>query len=167
MDGAAQRQAGPFFEDIGVGDAIGPLVWDCTPMDLLRYASASRDFNLIHHDSDYARQAGLPGTIIQGSLKSAVLSDMIITWLGEHGSLVKLAIQYRGVDVPGIRLTGRGLVTERYSDGEGNWIIGDVWLEDPTGARNTRGSVVSSWMSRRNWVSDALMMRDDERTQVR
>jgi acyl dehydratase len=167
MDNAAQPHPGPYFEDIGLGDEIGPVVWDCTPMDLLRYASGSRDFNLIHHDSDYAREAGLPGTIIQGSLKSAVLSDMLIAWLGEHGSLAKLAIQYRGVDVPGIRLTGGGLVTDRYSDREGNWIIGEVWLEDPSGARNTRGSVVSSWVSRSNSASDALVVRDSERTQVR
>ena len=120
---------------------IGPVTWDCTALDLLRYASASRDFNLIHHDPDYARRVGLPGIIVQGSLKSGFLSDMLINWIGERGWLAKLAIEYRGIDEPGL-LVGKELVTRKDSDERGNWIECEIWLENASGERNTRGSAL-------------------------
>jgi acyl dehydratase len=136
---------GPHRRSVVVGQTLGPISRTFTEMDLLRYASGSRDLNLIHHDREHARRFGLQDTIVQGSLKSAVLSQMLVEWLEDHGSLAELAVEYRGVDLPGDVLTGRGLVTSAYANAAGDWVEIDVWLENAAGARNTRGRALCIW----------------------
>src|SRR5207302_3750075 len=111
-------------------------------MQLVKYASASRDFYIIHHDRDYARRVGLPDVIIQGSLKAAFLGQLVTDWMGEWGTLKRFAVQYRGVDVPGTPLTAKGVVAKKYTqDGQG-YVECDVWLENVEGERTTKGTAL-------------------------
>ncbi len=43
--------------------------------DLVRYSAATRDFNPLHWDHDFAVQAGLPGTVVHGLLMYAWLTQ--------------------------------------------------------------------------------------------
>jgi acyl dehydratase len=47
--------------------------------DLVRYSAATRDFNPLHWDHDFAVEAGLPGTVVHGLLMYA--------WLMQEASL--------------------------------------------------------------------------------
>ena len=64
------------------------------------YAGASGDYYQIHYDQDYAKSNDLPGIIIHGALKNALLGKLITDWIGENGDLLELSVQYRGMDVP-------------------------------------------------------------------
>ena len=94
-----------YFEDVAIDEPLGPLVRETSALQLLAYAGASRDYNLIHHDPVFARESGLPDTIVQGSLKSAFLGQLATDWAGHGAVLRQLRVQYRGVDVPGRLLT--------------------------------------------------------------
>ncbi len=131
-----------FGEDVVAGAELPALVKETSVMQLVEYAGASRDFYIIHHDRDYARSVGLPDIIIQGSLKSAFLGQLVTDWMGEWGTLKELAVQYRGIDVPGKPLTAKGRVTKTYvRDGE-HRVECEIWLENTAGERTTRGSAV-------------------------
>jgi acyl dehydratase len=139
-----------FFEDAAPGSELGPLVRTPSDLQLLEYAGASRDYNLIHHDRDSARAAGLPDVIVQGSLKSAFLSQLITEWIGSQGSLRALSVQYRGLDIPGTPLAARGVVTKKYERSGVGVVECDLWLESGAGRNTTGHAVVVLPMRRRD-----------------
>src|SRR4051812_37014649 len=97
-----------YIEDVEVGDPLGPLKIETTVMQLVEYAGTSRDFNIIHHDRDFAKSVGLPDIIVQGSLKAGFLARLVDEWMGEAGRLRRLAVKYRGVDIPGQPMVAAG-----------------------------------------------------------
>lgn len=138
-----------FFDDVHEGMPLPPVVRETSVMQLVEYAGASRDFYIIHHDRDYARSIGLPDIIIQGSLKSAFLGQLVTGWMGEWGTLKSLEVQYRGIDVPGQPLTAKGTVTRAYMEGGEGHLDCDIWLENADGERTTRGRATVVLPSRR------------------
>lgn len=50
--------------------SIGPV----TQTDIVRFAGAGGDFNPLHHDSEYAIRAGLPGVISMGQMQAGMLA---------------------------------------------------------------------------------------------
>jgi acyl dehydratase len=130
------------FEDVVEGTPLPPLVKETYYMQLVEYASASRDFYIIHHDRDYAKSVGLPDVIIQGSLKAAFLGQLVTDWMGQEGTLTRFAVQYRGIDVPGKPLTAKGIVSKTYPRGEERCVECDLWIENTQGERTTKGTAV-------------------------
>ena len=52
-----------------------------TRSDLVRYAGAGGDFNPIHHDEQFARDAGLDTVFAMGMLHAGLLSRLVAGWL--------------------------------------------------------------------------------------
>ena len=89
-----------YYEDINVGDIIGPTIKNIDRKQLVMYAGASLDFNEFHYDDEVAKKAGHKGIIIHGALKSAWLAKLVVDFIGEKGILRKFNVSYRGVDFP-------------------------------------------------------------------
>ena len=135
-----------YFDDVQEGMALPTLRKDPTTQQLVMYAGASGDYYQIHYDQGYARGNGLPDVILHGALKNAFLGQLMTDWVGEHGSLKKLTVQYRGMDVPGAPILAKGVVTKK---GEGeNTVECEIWLENADGEKTTPGSAVVTLPSR-------------------
>jgi acyl dehydratase len=138
-----------FWDDVEVGMEIPPYKRVVTLMELNRYAGANEEFVLIHMDRDYSQKvARLPDVIVMGNLKYAYLSNMMINWIGEDGTLKRLRAQYRGMDIPGPALSTeptmicKGKVTNKYiQDGE-HYVECEVWTETGEGQVTTPGSAI-------------------------
>ena len=89
-----------YFEDVNEGMELPAEVREPTTRQLVQYAGASGDFYEIHYDKDYAEGIGLPGIIIHGALKNAMLGTYVTNWAGPAGTLRRLTCQYRGMDFP-------------------------------------------------------------------
>ena len=131
-----------YFEDVHEGMELPALVKHPTTQQLVMYAGASGDFYAIHYDQEYARSIGLPNVILHGALKNAFLGQLITDWIGEDGTLKKLSVQYRGMDVPGRPLYCRGVVTRKYIEDDQSLVECDVWIDNSDGARTTSGSAL-------------------------
>ena len=81
---------------------FGPL----TRTDLVRYAGASGDFNPLHHDAEFAAQAGLPDVMAHGMLSAGLLASAVTTWFGP-GSVKSYATRFLAPVWPGDTLTAR------------------------------------------------------------
>lgn len=137
-----------FFEDVGEGMELPVLEKNPTTQQLVMYAGASGDFYQIHYDQGFARETGLPDVIIHGALKNAFLGQLITDWIGEHGTLRKLGVQYRGMDIPGTPVYIKGVVKSKsVQDGE-NIVECDIWLENQKGEKTTPGYAVVTLPSR-------------------
>ncbi len=137
-----------YFEDVEVGYEIGPLEKGPTTQQLVKYAGASGDFYQIHYDKDFALANKLPGVILHGALKNAFLGHLMTDFAGEHGWLRKLAVQYRGMDVPGVKLECKGKVVRKYLDNGNHLVDCEIWIENAKGEKTTPGSATVELPSR-------------------
>lgn len=72
-----------------------------TRTDLVRYAGASGDFNVIHHSERHARAVGLPDVIAHGMLTMGIAARLVTDWAGDPAAVVSYAVRFtRPVLVP-------------------------------------------------------------------
>jgi acyl dehydratase len=101
--------------DVEVGAELPEQTSRVTRADLVRYAGASGDLNVIHWNERVAREVGLPGVIAHGMLTAGLAVRAVTTWAGDPGAVVDYAVRFsRPVVVPddglGAELTVRGRV---------------------------------------------------------
>lgn len=87
--------------------------WVPSHIQIRQYAEASGDFNPIHLDDNYARQAGLDGVIAHGMLTMAQMAAMLTDWIGNEGAIAKLNVRFLGMVRPGNRIRYTGFIKAR------------------------------------------------------
>ncbi len=92
----------------------GPL----TRTDLVRYAGASGDFNPIHHDELFARDAGLPAPLCLGMLPAGLLATWATDWLGAE-NIRGFRVRFTDRVFPGDTLTCSGRMVSSTVDSSG------------------------------------------------
>jgi acyl dehydratase len=90
---------------------VGPI----TRTQIVRFAGAGGDFNPMHHDEAFARDAGQPSVFAMGQLQAALLASMVAEWLGRE-NVVEYGVRFRDKVWPGDRLVLSGDVVDE-SDG--------------------------------------------------
>ena len=137
-----------YFEDVQEGQEIPTLTLHCDSQRLVMWAAASGDFYQIHYDKEFAQAAGLPDRIVHGALKHALLGRLLQQWVGYGGRVVRVACQYRGIDMVDQDVTAKGAISKKYrQDGE-NVVELEVWTETPQGEKTTPGQAVVTLPSR-------------------
>jgi acyl dehydratase len=82
------------------------------PDTTVRYAGASGDFNPIHLDDEFARSVGLPGRILHGLWTMAQVARAQTDAAGGPQHLRRLAVQFRGLGLPGEEIVVSSTVRE-------------------------------------------------------
>jgi acyl dehydratase len=98
----------------GAGPAplvVGPLV----RTDFVRYQGASGDMNPIHHDEEFARNAGYPAPLAVGMFQAGVLNSWAADWLGPE-NLRRTRIRWKEQVWPGDLLTFSATVARKYEE---------------------------------------------------
>ncbi len=98
------------------------------------YAEASRDFNPIHIDEDFAKKTLLGGTIAHGMLILAYISEMMTVAFGQNWLTGgKLNVRFKTPARPGDTITVSGRISKIESN-EGQTLIRcDVLCENQSG----------------------------------
>jgi acyl dehydratase len=109
-----------------------------TKMQLVKYAGASGDYNLIHTDDETARSVGLDGVIAHGMVSMAFLGEYLC-WLAGPESVRRLSVRFSEMVRPGDTLTCRGRVKERTTGSGGTRLELEVWAENQRAERVTVG----------------------------
>jgi acyl dehydratase len=134
---------------IAPGVRLTALTWTPTRYELLQYAAASRDLNLIHHDRVIAAEAGFEDVIVQGTMKSALLARVALGACS-GARLRRLKVQYRGVDHPDATMTAKGQVSS-VCPRDGTAEI-NLWIERADTSRSTIGDatieIPTEWFQR-------------------
>lgn len=99
------------WSSVEVGQELPPLVKPpVTKKQLVMYAGASGDFNLIHTDVETAREVGLPSIIAHGMLSMGFLGQYAGELAGDQGFVQRLKVRFNGMVFPGDALTCRAKV---------------------------------------------------------
>lgn len=128
-----------YFDDVDVGSELTPLVKQPTTRQLVMYAGASGDYNPIHYDKDYAISHGLTGVIVPGQLVACFLGQMLYSWAGIQGFVIKLSCSYKGMNYPGETITCRGKITKKATENHQNLVECAIWAENPKGEQTVTG----------------------------
>ncbi|MBT3273369.1 MAG: dehydratase [Spirochaetales bacterium] len=129
------------FQTVSEGDKIPALKKEpITQLQLVKYAGASGDFNPIHTVPEYAKEAGLDGTIAHGMLVMGMLGQMISGWVGVK-PVVKYGVSFRAMTKPGDILTATGEVKKKYEKDGSNFIDCTVRIADEQDEVKVEGKV--------------------------
>jgi acyl dehydratase len=108
----------PSYDEVQVGTELPPLTVPVRRQDLVRYAGASGDFNIIHWNERTAKAVGLPDVIAHGMLTMALAGRVVTSWAGDPGAVASYGVRFsRPVVVPdtdeGTSLTVSGTVEDK------------------------------------------------------
>ncbi len=89
------------YDDVEVGTALPGQSFRIRRGDLIRYAGASGDFNVIHWNERIATSVGLPTVIAHGMYTMALAVRVVTDWLADPSALVEYGVRFtRPVPVP-------------------------------------------------------------------
>ena len=125
--------------DLSPGSSLPELRKEpITKVQLVKYAGASGDYNLIHTDDETARRVGLDGVIAHGMLSMAFLGQYLCCHFGAE-SVRRLSVRFNAMVRPGDVLTCRGQIKEvRPLDGRHRVLL-EIWAENQAAERVTAG----------------------------
>ena len=91
----------PLLTHVEVGTVLPAQTFPVRRLDLVRYAGASGDFNVIHWNERVARSVGLPDVIAHGMFTMALAVRVVTDWVGDPGRVVDYGVRFtRPVPVP-------------------------------------------------------------------
>jgi acyl dehydratase len=118
----------PGYHDLREGAEIAPRQYPVTRLDLVRYAGASGDFNVIHWNERIAKSVGLPDVIAHGMLTMALAGRFLTEWAGDPAAVTEFGVRFSSpVVVPdddkGALVEIAGVITGKL---DGNRVTVDV-----------------------------------------
>lgn len=129
------------FEEINIGDTLGPLELFVTKDQCRAYArlmgmgeGAGR-----FTDDEAARKEGLPGIILPGNMSLGLLSKLVTDWIGAGDArLTRMSTTYRVPVQPDHTITIHGFITN--TNPEERTAEVDVWMENEEAERLVTGT---------------------------
>jgi len=136
--------ASPRYDDTPAGTEIEPRQYPVQRRDLVRYAGASGDFNVIHWNERVATSVGLPNVIAHGMLTMALAARFVSDWAGDPGAVTQFGVRFSSpVVVPdddkGALVEVSGVVTGQL---DGNRVTVDVTARSGEAKVLTRAQAV-------------------------
>jgi acyl dehydratase len=89
------------MKNVEVGFELPELKVNVKRSDLIQYAGASGDFNIIHWNERTALAVGLPGVIAHGMLTMGQAINVVTRWAGSPAIVIDYTVRFtRPVVVP-------------------------------------------------------------------
>jgi acyl dehydratase len=112
---------GVTYAGVEKGTELEPRIYRVTRLDLVKYAGASGDFNVIHWNERVARSVGLPNVIAHGMFTMAQAGKFVTEWAGDPGAVAEFGVRFSAmVGVPdddeGATIEVSGKVLEKLAD---------------------------------------------------
>lgn len=82
------------FSDLAIGQLIGSRSLEISRVDLVKYAGASGDFNLIHWNERFAREVELPGVIAHGMFTMGAAVQLVTDWIGDPSAIISYGTRF-------------------------------------------------------------------------
>ena len=84
----------PSYDAVEVGAELPEQTFPVRRADLVRYAGASGDDNVIHWNERVARAVGLPDVIAHGMFTMALAGRVVTDWAGDPGRVVEYTVRF-------------------------------------------------------------------------
>ncbi len=106
------------YDDVEVGTEIPARDFPVQRWNLVQYAGASGDFNIIHWNERFAKMVGLPDVIAHGMFTMATAARLLTDWVGDPAAVVDYGVRFSAMipvpdDDTGATITVSGTVEEK------------------------------------------------------
>ena len=82
------------YDDVEVGTELPAQTFQVQRQNLIMYAGASGDFNIIHWNERVAKAVGLPNVIAHGMFTMAEAGRVVTDWAGDPGAVVEYGVRF-------------------------------------------------------------------------
>lgn len=138
VDTTTQR----YVEDVKIGDELTSVAFPITVYRLVMEAGAERDFNSIHHNTEYAQNTGAREMYANTSFLLGMWERTIRDWIGLDGTITAFrGFRMRSFNYVGDTTTVHGRVTDVSTDGRGSVTL-EIWSENSDGITVGPGSAI-------------------------
>ncbi|MGM7679366.1 MaoC/PaaZ C-terminal domain-containing protein [Microbacterium sp. A94] len=106
------------FDEVQVGDELPLVKFPLSLYRLVMWAGASRDFNSIHHNTEYARATGAPEMYANTMFLMGMWERAVRDWMGPRGRITAIRrFRMQRFNLVGSTVTVNALVADITSDG--------------------------------------------------
>jgi acyl dehydratase len=110
----------PGYDDVEVGHELPAQTFTIRRADLVRYAGASGDFNVIHWNQRVATAVGLPDVIAHGMFTMAEGGRFVTDWAGDPGAVIDYGVRFSSLvvvpDDDGAEIVITGTIEDKLDD---------------------------------------------------
>ena len=103
---------------MNVGDALPSITLALDATRMVLQVSGSQDWNLVHHDIEFANDSGIPNIFYNTGWTTALLGRLLTDWAGASGWVQHIGFQMRGMNAQGTEVTAIGKVVEKRIEGD-------------------------------------------------
>ena len=145
MDWTKQR----CWEDVTEGETLPVLKFPLTIYRLVMSAGATRDYNAIHHNSEFARKSGAPDMYANGLLLQAMWERSVREYIGLAGVIRALrGFRMKIFNTVGDTVVVNGRVKRKWREGRDALLEIEMWSENSKGVSVGPGSMIVTLPSR-------------------
>lgn len=127
-----------------VGEEIPSFVRQTGFENWNRYAAVNDEFVPIHMDDDAGQAPGYPTAFGMGNLQWSYLHNVVREWMGEEARIVSFNCQFRGPNLKGQTVTGRGRISAVRPGPDRTEVDLEVWTENQEGKPLAPGAATVS-----------------------
>jgi acyl dehydratase len=118
------------LSDVAVGDELEPVSFPITAYRLVMTAGGNRDFNSIHHNTEYARTTGADEMYANTLFLLGMWERTLREWIGDAGTIAAIrGFKMRSFNYAGTTVTVKGHVVSVPAGHTGVVTI-EVWSEN-------------------------------------
>ena len=132
-----------YFEDVEIGDDIGPIKRSVTDEDVIEFVSVrEKEITPSRFTSnEVANNEGMPEAIVPGPMNIALMSQILTDW-SDTVCLLKIDVVFRQTVPHNNDLTFSGIVTDKDETGDSTKLECDVVMENSDGVKLVIGTGV-------------------------
>jgi acyl dehydratase len=139
MDWSIQR----YWEDVSEGDEVPAVEFPLSIYRLVVEAGANRDFNSIHHNSEYAQKTGTPEMYANTIFLQGMWERTVREFIGLGGVMKSLkGFRMKIFNTVGDTVVTKGVVKRKWEEGEEAFVDLEIWSENSKGISVGPGTVV-------------------------
>ena len=124
---AGPRWPTPKWGVVREGEELKGFSLELSATRMVAQVSGTQDFYPIHHDREFARQAGHKDIFVNTAFIRGCLCRVVTDWLGADGSLTSLGFQMRRPNFIGETIAVGGRVKRK---GPGGRVDLELWIEN-------------------------------------
>jgi acyl dehydratase len=134
-----------FWEDVAVGDAVPPVSFPLSVYRLIMEAGANRDFNSIHHNTEYARSTGAPDMYANTIFLMGMWERTVRQYIGLAGVIRQISgFRMRVFNTVGDTVTTSGRVRRKWEEHGTHLVELEMQCENSQGVSVGPGTVLVS-----------------------
>lgn len=136
---AIDYNAERYWEDVTISEEVPgfSVTLDATAMVL--QVSGSQDWNLVHHNTEFAQESGMQGIFYNTGWTTGMLGRVLTDWAGRSGWVEKLSFQMRGMNGAGAVVRAHARVTAKRMEAGRALVDLDIFLENDLAGITTPG----------------------------